>query len=43
MSEEDAALFGEVNIDPAPNQRLSSTGPTLPDRAAPIGKEAAPE
>ncbi len=42
MSEVDAALFWEVNIDPTSDRGLISTGPTLPDRAAPIDKEAAP-
>ncbi len=43
MSEEDAALFWEVANHPAPDPECVSVGPTLPDRAAPITEEAAPE
>ncbi len=41
MSEEDAALFWEVNIDTAIDHKSASIGSMLPDRAAPTDKEAA--
>ncbi len=43
MSDEDAALFWEVDNNPAPDPKSVSVGPTSPDRAAPIAEEAAPE
>ncbi len=43
MSEEDAALFWEVDHNPVPDPEGIGVGPMLPDRAAPIAKEAAPE
>ncbi len=43
MSEEDAALFWEVDHNPAPDPEGVSVGPMLPDRSARIAKEAAPE
>ena len=43
MSEEDVALFWEVDSNPAPDPEGVSVGPTLPDRAASIVKEATPE
>ncbi len=43
MSEEDAALFWEVNFGTAPDHKSASADLTLPDRAALTDEEAAPK
>ena len=43
MSEEDAALFREIDKHPTPVPESSSVGPALTDGAIPITEEAAPE
>ncbi len=43
MSEEDAALFWEMDLDPAPDRKSDSADPILPTRAALTNAEVAPE
>ena len=43
MSEEDAALFWEIDNHPTPDPGGSSTGPALADRAVPMPEETVPE
>ncbi len=43
MSEEDAALFWEIDHHPMPDSGDSSVGPALADGTIPVTKETVPE
>ena len=43
MSEEDAALFWEMDLDPAPDQKSDSADPILLARATLTDEDVAPE